>query len=95
MQIPVEDKKCSGDWNIFAKTKGKNVIYIGNGTLAEDENFKIKAKTKGNFFLEYDRKHLLIRSNIPIEIEPKNKSIGEKLKGINYMNAGEKLFSLE
>ena len=76
-QIPVEDKKCSGDWNIFAKTKGKNVIYIGNGTLAEDENFKIKAKTKGNFFLEYDRKHLLIRSNIPIEIEPKNKSIGE------------------
>ena len=95
LQIPVEDKKCSGDWNIFAKTKGKNVIYIGNGTLAEDENFKIKAKTKGNFFLEYDRKHLLIRSNIPIEIEPKNKSIGEKLKGINYMNAGEKLFSLE
>ena len=95
LEIPVKGKKCCADWNIFAHTKDKNMIYVGSGTFAEDENFEIRAKKKGDFFLEYDQKHLLVRSNVPIEVIPKNKSVNEKLRGESYIDAGEKLFPLE
>lgn len=95
LEIPAKRKKCCADWNIFANTKGKKMIYVGSGTFAEDENFKIKAKKKGDFFLEYDQKHLLVRTNIPIEVIPKNKWMNDKLKGKNHIDTGEKLFSFE
>ncbi len=94
LEIPVKGKKCCADWTVFADTKGKNTIYVGNGFSAEDENFIVKAKKKGDFFLEYDQKHLLVRSNTPIEVIAKKK-FSHKLKGKHQMDAGEKLFSFE
>lgn len=86
--VVVEDQKCNADFAIFAKRKGKNIVYVGNGAFFENKEFKIESEKRGGFYMEYDQTSLLVRSNCPIKIQAKN----GMLKEPSYLAGGERVF---
>lgn len=71
-----------GDLAVFADTKMKKVLYVGNGELVENDDFIVMCNegVKGDITLEYSDEILLIRSNVPFMIKTKNRRIREKFK---------------
>ena len=86
--VVVEDQKCNADFAIFAKRKGKNIVYVGNGAFFENKEFKIESEKRGGFYMEYDQTSLLVRSNCPIKIQAKNGMLKEPF----YLAGGERVF---
>lgn len=86
--VVVEDQKCNADFAIFAKRKGKNIVYVGNGAFFENKEFKIESEKRGGFYMEYDQTSLLVRSNCPIKIQAKNGMLKEPF----YLTGGERVF---
>ena len=86
--VVVEDQKCNADFAIFAKRKGKNIVYVGNGAFFENKEFKIESEKRGGFYMEYDQTSLLVRSNCPIKIQAKNGMLKEPF----YLTGGEGVF---
>lgn len=86
--VVVEDQKCNADFAIFAKWKGKNIVYVGNGAFFENKEFKIESEKRGGFYMEYDQTSLLVRSNCPIKIQAKNGMLKEPF----YLAGGERVF---
>lgn len=86
--VVVEDQKYNADFAIFAKRKGKNIVYVGNGAFFENKEFKIESEKRGGFYMEYDQTSLLVRSNCPIKIQAKNGMLKEPF----YLAGGERVF---
>lgn len=86
--VVVEDQKCNAHFAIFAKRKGKNIVYVGNGAFFENKEFKIESEKRGGFYMEYDQTSLLVRSNCPIKIQAKNGMLKEPF----YLAGGERVF---
>lgn len=87
----LDNQKCCADFTVFTKLKGKNVVYVGNGTFVENKEFKVESENRGSFYMEYDKTSLLVRSDCPIKIQAKNGS----LKKTIYLAGGEKVFKME
>lgn len=86
--VVVENQKYNADFAIFAKRKGKNIVYVGNGAFFENKEFKIESEKRGGFYMEYDQTSLLVRSNCPIKIQAKNGMLKEPF----YLAGGERVF---
>ena len=91
------DLAFMGDLAVFADTKVKKILYIGNGEFVENDDFFVACKEgmKGNITLEYSDEKLLVRSNVPIMLKTKNGRIREKLKlkkEIVYHQAANEIF---
>lgn len=89
--VILDNQKCCADFAIFAKRKGKRSMYVGNGSFAENKEFKIESESRGSFYIEYDQTSLLVRSNCPIKIQAKNGMLKEPF----YLNGGERTFKME
>ena len=53
--VILNNQKCCADFAIFAKRKGKNSVYVGNGSFVENKDFKIESENRGSFYIEYDQ----------------------------------------
>lgn len=89
--VILNNQKCYADFAIFAKRKGKSIVYVGNGSFVENKEFKIESGNRGSFYMEYDQTSLLVRSNCPIKIQAKNGMLKEPF----YLTGGERVFKLE
>lgn len=89
--VILDNQKCCADFAIFAKRKGKRSMYVGNGSFAENKEFKIESESRGSFYIEYDQTSLLVRSNCPIKVQAKNGMLKEPF----YLNGGERTFKME
>lgn len=89
--VVLDSQKCCADFTVFAKQKGKNIVYVGNGTFVENEDFKVESEKRGDFYMEYDQTLLFVRSNCPIKVQAKNRM----LKKTFYMTGGEDVFKME
>ena len=87
--VILNNQKCCGDFAIFAKRKGKNSVYVGNGSFVENKEFKVE--NRGSFYMEYDQTSLLVRSNCPIKIQAKNGMLKEPF----YLTGGERVFKMK
>ena len=85
--VILNNQKCCADFAIFAKRKGKNSVYVGNGFFVENKEFKVESENRGSFYMEYDQTSLLVRSNCPIKIQAKNGMLKKPL----YLTGGESL----
>lgn len=86
-----------GDLAVFAETKEKNILYLGNGECVENNDFLVTCEKgmKGDVTLEYSDERLLIRSNVPIVVKIKNERIRGRLnlkKEIVYNQAADEIF---
>ena len=89
--VILNNQKCCADFAIFAKRKGKNSVYVGNGFFVENKEFKVESENRGSFYMEYDQTSLLVRSNCPIKIQAKNGMLKKPL----YLTGGERVFKME
>lgn len=89
--VILNNQKCCGDFAIFAKRKGKNSVYVGNGSFVENKEFKVESENRGSFYMEYDQTSLLVRSNCPIKIQAKNGMLKEPF----YLTGGERVFKMK
>ncbi len=89
--VAVSGGQCCADFAVFADLEGKKMIYVGNGSVAENEDFRIEAGEKGNFFAEYDGEKLVLRSDCPVSVHAKNGLIDEVLS----IEGGEKTIELK
>ena len=47
--VILNNQKCCGDFAIFAKRKGKNSVYVGNGSFVENKEFQVESENRGRF----------------------------------------------
>ena len=65
--VILNNQKCCGDFAIFAKRKGKNSVYVGNGSFVENKEFKVESENRGSFYMEYDLSLIHILLNLSFD----------------------------
>lgn len=75
-------KRCKADFGVFIQMKSKTILYMGNGSLVENEDFIVETVNSKNGFavIEYDNHSVVIRSNDLLKITVKNSKLRKKMK---------------
>ena len=82
-KIAVEDDlRCAADLAVFSRDGQKQLLYVGQGDLIENEDFQIQCvdAAKGNVSVEYSSDKLQIKSDVKVLVKVKKRSLRKRFK---------------